>query len=185
MRVMDGAVEVVFYDTGLYASVGAFAVCRWSRKKYRASRFIYCREQFHRVRPTGMILFHTNSKFVRCTVAFIKRIENELGLRERSKFYTTQRTTVFLMKTSSWWDEYSVRRSLLTVFLRAGRNYKSRKNNFNHTLYRGNYYLESTRPAVERFMQGYTKLRSKFCGGWVSEFQTRDEDYVSVRLVKP
>jgi hypothetical protein len=182
MNAMDGKLKVIFSNTGLGPSVGSFAVCRLSRGKYRASEFVYCREHFHRIRPTGIILFHTRSRDVNRTVAFLKKVERKLKIKNKSKFYYTQRITVFAMEVSPWWNNYSVRRSFLTVLLRAGRNYKPRNDNFDFVLHEGNKYLKETSVAVERFMAGNTRLKGKFCGGWVAEFYL---DYEATRLVKP
>ena len=183
---MDGKIEVKIHDGfGLFASIGSFAICRNTNNKYRSSEFIYCREQFHRIRPTGLILFHTRARQIRPTVAFIKMVENKLSLQERSQFYETQRKTIILMKVSPWWNEHAVRRSFLTLLIRVGKKYKSRKNNFAHVLHEGNAYLQCTKIATDRFMGGYTKLKGRFKGGWVEQFWNLSDEIVNTMLVKP
>ena len=152
MNVIDGKIEVKIHEGfGLFASIGSFAVCRNTNNKFRSSEFVYCREQFHRIRPTGWILFHTRARYLRPTAAFIKMVEKKLSLDMRSKFYETQRKTILLMEVSPWWNQHAVRRSFLTILMRVGKKYKSRKNNFNYVLYDGNAYLQCTKAAIHRF----------------------------------
>ena len=116
---------------------------------------------------------------------------------EHTVFAQTNRKTILWIKPSRFWVDCQIKRSLLTLVLRCGKNYEIRKNNFDDALF-GNYkecqYLKETKPAVLRFMFGFTKYVGRINvsayetvqkHGWREEFYRLDSPSIRKKLTLP
>ena len=131
-----------------------------------------CREEFHGINQRSRrILFVCGENKSRLVAAFINKIERmlEIPQERRSLFAYTGRKRIVWVQTSTWWHKYSIRRSLFTILLRAGRDYN--KQNFD-TVLQSATYLSNTQHAVQRFLKGYTKC-TKRTVGWHHTFYHR------------
>jgi len=101
-------------------------------------------------------------------IAFIDKVEMILNVIPSTFMGITQRKDVIWVEPSSWWTKSGMRRSLFTILLRAGRNYKRSKDNFKEALF-SIEYTKDTRFAVERFFDGHTKYQGR-ATGWLNQF---------------
>lgn len=104
---------------------------------------------------------------------------------EKSKFFETNLNFAIWIEPSKFWMKCFMKRSLLTIFLRCGLNYRS---NYEEAL----FSLEHTRKtklAIKRFLYGFTNYSSK-CKitrnkGWVSLFKNKSKQEICNYLVVP
>jgi len=140
----------------------------YGRQVY-ANGFVYCREYFQdeacRVRR---FLFSHRSGCGENVAHFIKKVERRLNLIEHSKFYSTNRRTVTMVRPNPWWMDTSMKKSLFTILVRAGSRYEPDLDNFDSALF-SIEYSSNTKYAVQRFLLGYTKYTGKV-RGWVAQF---------------
>jgi hypothetical protein len=119
-------------------------------------------------------------------IQFIKKIETKLGI-QKSKFGTTDNESYcFWIKPSLWWLKNLVRRSFLTMALRAGQRYKPSLDNFMECFEKSKY-AKKTLPAVKLFLEGYTNYRGPnlyFSEGWQELFKNEDEKFVKSIMLK-
>lgn len=115
-----------------------------------------------------------------------------------SSFARTNRNNILCVIPSSFWLDCIIKRSLLTLILRCGKNFDKKKNNFDDALF-GDYkecqYLKDTKSAVLRFMFGFTKHTRNLNNisayatvqkhGWREEFFGQNESEIRRRLVLP
>jgi hypothetical protein len=130
--------------------------------------FYSCRESFHyRHKKLNGFVMRSLAPITRIR-SFIKRLEDKLKIPavSRTQILPTLSPNFYTVIPAPWWNVYDVRRQFLTIALRLAKNYKNRA--FKKALY-SHYYTKSTRPAVERFLKGYTKLQG-VTHGWVSCF---------------
>lgn len=123
-----------------------------------------CREGFQSAlqnyesrRPYRRFLFVTKSDH-KNVVAFVKKIERiiRLPVKDRVKFHRTTIPNVMYLSLGKFWSSV-VRCSLLTILLRAGRSYDRKKDNWQQVI-EGDHYLQVTKYAISRFLDGYTKI---------------------------
>lgn len=116
--------------------------------------------------------------------AFIHRTEDILEIEAQSAFGRTNRSYVLWVRPSMFWRKCMVRRSLLTILLRAGLNYSPESDNYEDALYSEEYIVE-TKDAVLRFFFGFTQFvpRANNFRGWRSCFQGMDIPNIRKRLI--
>jgi hypothetical protein len=93
-----------------------------------------------------------------CTnvAAFMLKTEKILKISRHSKFAETNRSTILWFEPCYFWRSCRMRRSLLTILLRAGMLYDLKKDNYEEALFKEPYVVP-TKNAVMRFMYGFTK----------------------------
>lgn len=104
-------------------------------------------------------------------IDFMNAVEDRLGnKRSRIKILPTARATVSIVYVTQWWRKDDMRRALLTILLRCGRNYNLEADNFQEALY-SDKYAKQTKEAVEAFFRGRTVYKgSNAIDGWVTLF---------------
>ena len=136
---------------------------------WRHYNWIDCRETFQqRSKGIKRFLFYHRKNRGRHVAAFIEQVERKLGKRKFTTFGPTQWDSVIWVKPTAFWSMDDMRRSLFTILLRAGQSYNLTRDNFDAALY-SNQYARLTKPAVEKFLKGYTQYKG-FNIGWYSEF---------------
>lgn len=157
-------------------SIGSFAFATGGGKDghgCRPSKWYTCREDFHgeNHKRTRRILFTCGEHNAHNVADFINRIERILKIPrdQRTFFAATGRSKIVWMQVSAWWYRYSIRRSLFTILLRAGKHYTGE--NFDEIVSEATY-LNNTQNAFTRFLQGFTKC-TKRTVGWYKTFYTR------------
>jgi hypothetical protein len=175
-----------------YASpkAGAFAV------DGEKISWVKCREQFAPKFSSyinGIYFVHEKDKG-ESVAAFILQAEKVLGVsyKDRSAFSKTNKDCVIWVNVSPFWKECELRRSLLTILLRAGMNYSIEENNFSKTLF-SNLYVKQTEMAIKRFFFGFVNFRGQMVmalnrtnrKGWVNIFKDAGVKDVKKILVKP
>ncbi len=134
-----------------------------------AKEWLFCREYFQD-ESNGirrMLFCHTAHK-CKNIAAFIHVVEDILDIKERSLIGPTQRYNISWLNVSSWWTKTSMKRSLFTILLRCGVNYKIKEHNFNEALF-SIVYTKHTEYAVKRFLEGNTSYTGKK-KGWYNQF---------------
>jgi hypothetical protein len=118
-------------------------------------------------------------------IAFIKKIETKLKLKKLSEFGKTDHPEkVLWVKPSEFWLENLVRRSFFTLALRAGQNYKIKKDNLLEC-FEAHKYGKLTMPAVKLFLEGHTFYVGKsltMIDGWNKLFRNQESDQVKQLL---
>lgn len=134
-----------------------------------AKEWLTCREYFQD-ESSGIrrILFVHTAHRTKNISSFINILENLLEIEEKTIVGPTQRYNISWIRASSWWTTTSMKRSLFTILLRCGTNYKIKQNNFEEALF-SVVYTKNTRYAVERFIKGHTKYTGKK-KGWYNQF---------------
>ena len=175
-----------------YASpkAGAFAV------DGEQISWVKCREQFAPKFSSyinGIYFVHEKDKG-ESVAAFILQAEKVLGVsyKNRSVFSKTNKDSVIWVNVSHFWKECELRRSLLTILLRAGINYSIEENNFSKTLF-SNPYVKETETAIKRFFFGFVNFKANmvpgpsqtFRKGWVTIFKNVGIKDVKKILVQP
>lgn len=138
-----------------------------------AQEWLYCREYFQD-ESAGIRRFLFCHKQNKCKniALFIHKIENKLNLTERSIIGPTQRNNISWIRVCSWWTCTSMKRSLFTLLLRCGQNYKIYQDNFDESLF-SIMYTKETKYAVQRFLDGHTRYTGKK-KGWYKQFSGND-----------
>jgi hypothetical protein len=157
-----------------------------------------CREQLQEqldIFPSRKLLFHCHSNQHKNVISFINKVEKTIRLpvKDRVKFHLTNKPDVLYLLLGRFWSS-TIRRSLLTILLRAGRTYDSKKNNWEEVI-DNDEYLNATRHAFDKFMSGFTDIQwqpkydceyvnesFKFVG-WVDSF-TDDYNLINKTFIK-
>lgn len=147
-----------------------------------ALEWLYCREYFQDESAgiKRLLFCHKPNKCKRIA-AFMHVIENSLDIGERTEIGPTQRNNISWIRVSSWWTGTSMKRSLFTILLRCGQNYKPAFDNFEEALF-STFYTKNTEFAVRRFLQGHTKYVGKK-KGWYNQFRNEGGDDETFRPV--
>lgn len=91
---------------------------------------------------------------------FFTIIENKLKLRTKTVFFNTEIKNFVIIKMSKFWKRDELTLGFFSLFLRAGAAFYRRRT-FEKTF--GAYYLSrDIRPAINKFLKGYTKLSPKY-----------------------
>jgi hypothetical protein len=173
----------------------------------KSPHWYHCREQFATKFGTdtvGFFFSHPSGKG-EGVAEFVVKFETILGLDALSKpfdyssFALTTKDNILWTQPSDFWKDCYIKRSLLTMILRCGMNYDPAQDNFDDALFGEQYketlYVRETRPALLRFMFGFTKYTgqtptagsytSVIKHGWREEFMKMDEATIRRRLVLP
>ncbi len=116
--------------------------------------------------------------------AFIFKTEVILTIAH-SEFDSTNRDYITWITPSLFWKESFIRRSLLTLLLRAGDNYDPKTDNYEEALY-SNKWLRDSKLAVMRFLFGFTEFPSAGPGwklGWGATFGEKSAEEVRRCLI--
>lgn len=114
---------------------------------------------------------------------FISHTETVLGIKP-STFCRTNRNYAIWIELNEFWKECPIRRSLLTIFLRCALKYRLDVNNYDKTLF-DHPYIKSTKPAVMRFLFGFTHFNDRPNGGWKRTFERLTEEEIKQLLIWP
>lgn len=133
-----------------------------------AKEWLYCREYFQDESAgiTKMLFCHTAHR-CKNIAAFLNIVEDKLKI-SKSIVGPTQRYNISWLNISRFWTSTSMKRSLFTILLRCGVNYKPKEDNFDSALF-SNVYTKNTEYAVRRFLDGHTKYTGKR-KGWYNQF---------------
>ena len=149
-----------------------------------------CRDTFEKQIDETVGGFYFNHKGNSQTVAeFIHKTEQVLNFEsltqpwDYSKFNPTNREDILWIEPSEFWRGCKIRRSLLTVLLRAGMNYVD-STNYDESL-QSVWYVRETKMAVMRFLLGFNKFVGDRERGWVGTFRGKKEDDIKIALVLP
>jgi hypothetical protein len=157
-------------------------------------RFETCRERFGRHwdhTTKGFYLTHpVNAGYSVAT--FLKKTEIILKQTQFSEYALTNRDTILWIEPSQFWMCCRMRRSLLTILVRAGMVYDPKKDNYEEALF-SEKWAKPTRIAVMRFLFGFTKyvgpdienqpqIESR---GWRYVFDNPDEQHAKKCLIWP
>jgi hypothetical protein len=119
---------------------------------------------------------------------FILRTEDVLrvgGINlNPTKISKTNRNFAIWVEPSMFWKDCEFKRSLLTIFLRCGTEY--RDEDYEKALF-SQIYIKDTTPAVKRFLFGFTQYNKLEVNpkGWVNAFMNKTKDDVKTILTKP
>lgn len=119
---------------------------------------------------------------------FIDKIENHLGLKVKTEFQKTQNPTIIWCQPSEFWINDFVRKSFFSLALRSGMRYRESKDNFIQVMCEKYKISRETKPAIRRFLDGYTFYpydNPKYnTMGWHFLFSDMDDEKVKSFLVK-
>ena len=182
----DVAPKNDFYAAYDMENGGAFGIPHKAEGKRLNVNWYGCREDFQTSsKKIEHFVFRQEVGTYRRVIKFMERIQKDLQLKKKSclKFSKTTDDKITYIVMSAWWLRPE-RRSLLTALLRAGQHYK-RKSSYKSAM-RKIEYLDDTMPAVERFLEGYTKARSKWDNhyGWYDELEGLTKDEMKKALKK-
>jgi len=154
-------------------------------------KFYACREEFAitwNENTTGFFFTHLADKGY-SIATFLKKIEIVLKQSKFSQYAMTNRDTILWIEPSMFWKECRMKRSLLTILIRAGMIYDPMKDNFEEAIF-SEKFIKSTRLAVMRFLYGFTKYigptiedQAIEIYGWKYIFESHNEEYVKNCLV--
>lgn len=159
----------------------------------------HCREQFAAKFVAEMPFFyfthHENAG--RSVAEFITRFESLLGV-PHSRYSLTTHSSVLKVTPSKFWMDCYYKRSLLTLLARCGQNYDCDCDNFDDAIFGPNFketqYIRDTKPAVLRFMFGFTRYvgptpsisqSTVVKHGWKEEFEKLDTSAIRKKLILP
>lgn len=162
--------DLLFIDTPHRPEPGSFCKAKdLVGNRYKTGQWHYCREVFHTQLYNLPLFFFSHKPFKgHCIAAFLKKVEDMLDVKPRSRFGPTQRKTIMWIEPSKWWTIRAMRRSFFTIMLRVGKDYLQDKDNFALALY-SDIYTAKTSYAVERFLKGHTIYTGKK-RGWYNQF---------------
>jgi len=152
----------------------------------RALDWIACRDRFtcYFTEDTEGFYFSHLPKDSEKISAFIFKTEVVLTV-PHSEFGDTNRDYITWITPSSFWKENFIRRSLLTLLLRAGAAYDPKTDNYELALY-SNKWLQESKSAVMRFLFGFTEFTSAsptWNMGWWATFHDRSIEEVRRSLI--
>ena len=147
------------------------------------NEWIDCRERFGGLLHATVdgFFFSHRHKDAEQVIRFIWRTEEILEV-EKSVFAKTNRPYASWIDLGFWKHNY-LKRSLLLILLRAGLNYDPARNNYEEALY-SEKYLAETKPAVMRFLFGFTHI-DRATSGWYTTFMDMKPVEVKRWLVLP
>ena len=132
--------------------------------------FVTCRDRFHgnNTSRLGDVLMAHPPGMGKNILLFINAIEQRMGHAILTQGGPTNLKNASWFAPADFWRRNAMRRSLFTILLRNGREYQPRNKNVEEALY-SQYYTSSTRPAIERFLNGFTWY-SGSSSGWYQQF---------------
>ena len=164
----------------------------------------YCREQFSlrfSEKSKGLFFSHHYCDFCAGTcddiAQFILKTEEIIDIEsygyKATTFNKTNQECVTWISPSRFWMHCFIKRSLLTILLRASLKYSLKKDNYEEALY-SYKYIRDTKLAVMRFLYGFTefvppaewiKKKSSIKTGWQSMFKSATIADVKRLLIHP
>jgi hypothetical protein len=165
----DRVVELELAGIG-QISDSYFATVAQGRGDYRTPRGFYsCRERFHSDTSclSTEILYACKSKDYRLKLAWlVDEIEAKLGVEEKIICADTNHARLMWIEISPWWQT-PLRFQFLTCVCRAA---NVAVDTYGKPLLEQllpQPYLYATKPAVEKFLDGYTMLKpGSYFAGW-------------------
>lgn len=155
--------------------------------------FETCRERFAAVFGPETEGFYFKHEVGQGTnvAAFVLKTETIVNA-EHSKFSETNRDTILWVGPSKFWVDCPLRRSLLTIILRAGMLYDLNRDNYEEALFSQEYVIP-TKKAVMRFLFGFTTFKGFMSigtstlqtHGWKMVFEGKSDLELKRLLVKP
>jgi hypothetical protein len=153
--------------------------------------FVLCRERFAKSfveELEGFYFCHKSD--IHNIAAFIQKTELILNQSHHSAFCYTNAEGVLWIKPSLFWRTCEMRRSLLTILLRAAMLYDRSVNNYEEALF-SHELIVPTKRAIKRFLYGFTEYRGPSLGtaeavqvkGWKAIFEAKDELEIKRLLV--
>jgi hypothetical protein len=112
----------------------------------------------------------------------MEKVERKANIDYFSEYGPTQKKSIMWIRPSKWWTLKSMKRSLFTILLRCGNNYK---NNFKEALL-SDPYASATEYSINRFLCGYTHYTGSK-KGWLDQFYDirLNKKAINSLLVKP
>jgi hypothetical protein len=151
----------------------------------RPTGWVYCRDSFQG-QSTNMkeMLFCHKAGISENIALFIFKIETILRHTKLTYCGPTNINRFMWIRPAAFWTRQPIRRSLFTALLRAAQKYDPAKENFEAALY-SNQYLRASKPAVQRFLAGYTWYKGH-ATGWDNAFRGLESEEVTKLLtLKP
>jgi hypothetical protein len=151
------------------------------------TQWVYCRDAFQQQTAQGMVemLFCHKRGMGENVAMFIFRIEEMLKHKNLTLCGPTNIERFMWIRPAKFWIKQPIRRSLFTALLRAGQKYKPDENNFEEALF-SDKYLKTSKPAVRRFLAGYTWYTGEVTGGWDLAFRgLKEEGIKDLLTLKP
>jgi uncharacterized C2H2 Zn-finger protein len=123
-------------------------------------QWTHCRDIFqdisdYSIEEKGM-WFCCRPENIENVCVFIDRVEKKINIKNRSVFKRTPYPNVLWIQPSLFWINDYIRRSFFTLCLRCGMQYRRSKDNFDHAMYEHYEISKQTKPAIKRFLSGYT-----------------------------
>lgn len=147
-----------------------------------------CREDFqdvwssHRDKQTEILFLHADEEkpqHVKAIAAALIYVEETIGIKGRSIVHPTSRKDITYIKLAKWWVQFDIRKSFLTILLRAAVHNAYRKNFYSSLFKIGDPqgFFKETPFAVKRFLKGYTKTNNTDMPMWMEMFYSSSEGY--------
>ena len=169
---------------GSFSKVKRTSLTLGNEEIWQANKWYFCREWFQQdSQGVTRLLYSHGQRQTEDVARFIRKVENKLKLKNKSRIGPTQRSTISWIKVVPFWTKTSMRRSFFTMMLRCSQNYDWVENNFEEALFSIRYTLE-TAYAVRRFLKGNVRYTGKTTG-WHDEFKYRSKEKIDRLLVKP
>lgn len=177
-------------STSIDGRVGAFAIDRVPFQLHD------CRERFaaHFMSDTTGIYMKMSQNRGENIAKFLWKTEDILNESCRSEFALTSYSTILWISPTYFWRACPLRRSLLTILLRAANEYSISDDNYENALFSQEFVIP-TKKAVMRFLFGFTKYTGPdftstntgtlLVTGWKQIFDRKGDDDVKRLLVWP
>lgn len=166
-------------------TVGSFAI------DAKPLVFRHCRENFAAEFKENTVALFVKTNSNSQTAEFIWRTEDILG-QQKSAFAKTNIDSILWVRPTDFWKLCPMRRSLFTILLRAGNEYKEESDNYEEALF-SNPLAKVCQRSIMRFLFGFTdyvgpvppQSGAVIMRGWVTVFSRKDDSYIRDKLVKP
>ncbi len=194
---------VIIYGLNASESLGNFTIFK-NQKENDTFYWDGCREIFAKVFNEESLGFFyvSGEKYKDSIINFISKSEEILDIKQKTKFYNTNKKSILLIIPSEFWKSCFMRRSLFTLLCRVGFFHQR---DWEETVFHSKYDkidsridsnkedMIDTKEAIKRFFIGY----NKFIGinpimpefgpwkyGWVQEFYKKDLSEIKEKLIK-
>lgn len=112
-----------------------------------------------------------------CVINFMKIVDAASRSDEPVEVSLTNVPGLIHVKMPPWWANNPIRRNVLTAFLRAGTHYKEETGECFERSLNAISYLKDTRPAVDLFLSGGSRVKNKKgegFTGWYNCFRNNE-----------
>lgn len=185
--------HVIFKDEKIITSPNIDAEAGWFSGEHPVS-FEKCRERFALTftpASAGFYFYHPPLRGEN-VAHFLAKTEHILTLPAASTYAPTNRANITWVEPCPFWKVCAMRRSVLTLFVRAGMVYDRHRDNYEEALF-SEACLGRTKPATMRFLFGFTRYTGDSiepspgatlaARGWLSVFEFVEEAFVRRTLV--